>query len=166
MLDNMPVCANCHSFSGNGPTLAMDVDYGNDKGSYAIVRAADTCSLKPEDIISWSDFKKDEGDPTFGLLSQISPSGKYVLSTVKDLSVFAAVDDNLAYSQLFFPIKGIIGIYNAESKTFSELQGANDPKYVQSNPIWSPDNKTVLFTRTTMYINEKVRYIVIIAHLT
>lgn len=157
MLDNMPVCANCHSFSGNGPTLAMDVDYGNDKGSYIITQARDTCSLLPEDIITWSNFRKDEGEPTFGLLSQISPSGKYVLSTVKDLSVFVAVDDNLAYSQLFFPIKGIIGIYNLESKTFGELQGANDPKYVQSNPTWSPDNKTVLFARTDMYINEKVR---------
>ena len=88
MLDNMPVCANCHSFSVNGPTLAMDVDYGNDKGSYVITQAKDTCSLVPEDIITWSNFKKDEGEPTFGLLSQISPSGKYVLSTVKDLSVF------------------------------------------------------------------------------
>jgi len=157
MLDNMPVCANCHSFSGIGPTLAMDVDYGNDKGSYILVQAKDTCLLLPEDIISWSNFKKDEGEPTFGLLSQISPSGKYVLSTVKDLSVFVAVDDNLAYSQLFFPIKGIIGIYNVESKTFSELQGASDPKYVQSNPVWSPDNITILFARTDMYINEKVR---------
>jgi len=157
MLDKMPVCANCHSFSGNGPTLAMDVDYGNDKGSYVITHARDTTSLKPEDIISWGNFKKDEGDPTFGLLSQISPSGKYVLSTVKDLSVFAAVDDNLAYSQLFFPIKGIVGIYDVESETFRELQGANDPKYVQSNPVWSPDNKTVLFARTDAYINEKVR---------
>ena len=157
MLDNMPVCANCHSFSVNGPTLAMDVDYGNDKGSYVITQAKDTCSLVPEDIITWSNFKKDEGEPTFGLLSQISPSGKYVLSTVKDLSVFVAVDENLAYSQLFFPIKGIVGIYDVESKTFSELQGANNPKYVQSNPTWSPDNKTVLFARTDMYINEKVR---------
>jgi tetratricopeptide (TPR) repeat protein len=157
MLDNMPVCANCHSFSGNGPTLAMDVDYGNDKGSYILVRAEDTCSMKPENIISWGNFKKEEGDPTFGLLSQISPSGKYVLSTVKDLSVFAAVDDNLAYSQLFFPIQGIIGIYTIESKSFSELQGANDPTYVQSNPVWAPDNKNILFARTNAYINEKVK---------
>jgi len=157
MLDNMPVCANCHSFSKNGPTLAMDVDYGNDKGSYAIALAKDTSNLKPENIISWSNFKAEEGDPTFGLLSQISPSGKYILSTVKDLSVFVAVDDNLAYSQLFFPIKGIIGIYDRETNTFAELQGANNPKYVQSNPIWSPDNKKVLFARTTSYINEKVK---------
>ncbi|MBN1953276.1 MAG: PD40 domain-containing protein [Bacteroidales bacterium] len=157
MLDNMNVCANCHSFSKEGPTIAMDVDYGNDKGSYVVTTAKDTCSLVPGDIISWSNFKKEEGDPTFGLLSKISPSGKYVLSTVKDLSVFAAVDDNLAYSQLFFPIKGIIGIYDAETKQFSELKGANDPKYVQSNPEWSPDNKTVIFARTDTYINEKVR---------
>jgi tetratricopeptide (TPR) repeat protein len=157
MLDNMPVCANCHSFSVSTPTLAMDVDYGNDKGSYALARANDTCSIRPENIISWSSFKKDEGEPTFGLLSQISPSGKYLLSTVKDLSVFAAVDDNLAYSQLFFPIKGIIGIYNVESKCFSELQGANNPDFVQSNPVWSPDNKKVLFARTDAYINEKVK---------
>jgi tetratricopeptide (TPR) repeat protein len=157
MLDNMPVCANCHSFSGNGPTLAMDVDYGNDKGSYSLVKAKDTSAIRPQDIITWGSFKKDEGEPTFGLLSQISPSGKYVLSTVKDLSVFAAVDDNLAYSQLFFPIKGIIGIYNIETNKFSELQGANYPEYVQSNPVWSPDNKKVLFVRTDAYINEKVR---------
>jgi hypothetical protein len=31
ILDNMPVCANCHSFSQNG-LLAMDIDYANDKG--------------------------------------------------------------------------------------------------------------------------------------
>lgn len=157
ILDNMPVCANCHSFSEKGPKIAMDVDYGNDKGSYIIVQAKDNASLRPQDIISWSNFKKDEEDPTFGLLSQISPSGKFVLSTVKDLSVFAAVDDNLAYSQLFFPIKGIVGFYDIDSNSFSELQGANNPKYVQSNPVWSPDNKTILFARTEAYINEKVR---------
>ena len=111
MLDNMPVCANCHSFSPQGPTLAMDVDYGNDKGSYALVRASDTCTIRPQDIITWSSFKKDEGEPTFGLLSQISPSGKYVLSTVKDLSVFTAVDDNLAYSQHVFMELSISRLY-------------------------------------------------------
>lgn len=157
MLDNMPVCANCHSFSAKGPTLAMDVDYGNDKGSYAILQASDTASITPDEIISWDDFKKEENEPTFGLLSQISPSGNHVLSTVKDLSVFAAVDDNLAYSQLFFPIKGIIGIYDVETGDFSELQGANYPEYVQSNPVWSPDNETVLFARTGAHINETVK---------
>ena len=157
MLDQMPVCANCHSFSTKQPLLAMDVDYGNDKGSYVIVEVSDTAKMKPQNIISWSEFKRDDDKPTFGLLSQISPDGNYVLSTVNDLSVFVAVDDNPAYSQLFFPIQGVVGTYNRNSKTFSSLKGANDPKYVQSNPTWSPDGKKVIFAKAEMYVNEKVR---------
>jgi tetratricopeptide (TPR) repeat protein len=157
MLDNIPVCGNCHSFPLQAPLLAMDVDYGNDKGSYIISDIKGNCSLKAEDVITWSDYKRDDGEPTFGLLSQISPDGRHVLSTVKDLSVFVAVDDNLAYSQLFFPVKGIIGIYDRRNKSFSALQGANDERYVQSNATWSPDGKKVLFTKTEAYIPEKIR---------
>ncbi|MCX7985492.1 MAG: tetratricopeptide repeat protein [Bacteroidales bacterium] len=159
MLKDMPVCGNCHSFPAGGkPILAMDVDYGNDKGSYTIAEITnDTCRLKPDNIITWSDFKREEHEPTFGLLSQISPDGNYVLSTVKDLSVFVAVDDNMAYSQLFFPIKGIIGVYDRQNRNFFALSGADNPKYVQSNPSWSPDGQEIIFARTDAYINEKVR---------
>ena len=58
--------------------------------------------LATSDIITWSDYKRDEKDPTFGLLSQVSPDGRFVVSTVKDRSVFVAKPD-LAFSQLFFP---------------------------------------------------------------
>ncbi len=38
VLQNMPTCANCHSFSADGKTIGMDVDGpGNDKGLYAVV---------------------------------------------------------------------------------------------------------------------------------
>ena len=37
VLENLPVCGNCHSFSGDGSVLGLDVDYGNDKGGYAIL---------------------------------------------------------------------------------------------------------------------------------
>jgi len=157
MLDNLPVCGNCHSFSTGQPLLAMDIDYGNDKGSYVIAKATDTCSMNPQNIITWSDYKKEDNELTFGLLSQISPDGNNVLSTVKDLSVFVAVDNNMAYSQLFFPIKGIIGTYDRRTKTFGSLNGANDPNYVQSNPSWSPDGKRVVFAKTEAYVNEKVK---------
>lgn len=158
MLKDLPVCGNCHSFPAGGkPILAMDVDYGNDKGSYTIAEIDDTCRLRPDNIITWSDFKREEHEPTFGLLSQISPDGNYVLSTVKDLSVFVAIDDNMAYSQLFFPIKGIIGVYDRQKRSFYALRGADDPRYVQSNPSWSPDGQEVIFARTTAYINEKVQ---------
>ncbi len=157
MLDNLPVCGNCHSFSSQQALLAMDVDYGNDKGSYVIADTKDTCSLNSKNIISWSKFKRDDNEPTYGLLSQISPSGNHVLSTVKDLSIFVAVDENFAYSQLFFPIKGVVGVYDRMRETFSSLPGANNEKYVQSNPTWSPDGKQILFARTNAYVNEKVR---------
>jgi tetratricopeptide (TPR) repeat protein len=154
VLDSIPVCANCHSFSNNG-LIAMDIDYANDKGSYIIAAAKDTVHLTYDKIITWSDYKREYGELTFGLLSQISPDGKYVLSTVKDRSVFVPVD-NLEYSQLFFPIKGIIAIYDREAKRYSELPGASDPAYVQSNPNWSPDNREILFARADRYRSAKI----------
>jgi tetratricopeptide (TPR) repeat protein len=154
VLDNVPVCANCHSFSGNG-LLAMDVDYANDKGSYIIAPVKDTVHMTFDKILTWTDYRKEDGIITYGLLSQISPDGRYVLSTVKDRSVFVAVD-NLEYSQLFFPIKGIIAIYDRSTGKFNELPGASDKKYVQSNPNWSPDNHEIMFTRADRYISSKI----------
>ncbi len=154
ILGNMPVCANCHSFSRNG-FIAMDIDYANDKGSYMIAPLKDTVHMSVDKIITWSDYKRDEGEPTYGLLSQISPDGKYVLSTVKDRSVFVAVDDPY-YSQLFFPIKGIIAVYDRDARKFYELPGASDKKYVQSNPNWSPDGREVFFARAVRYMSSKI----------
>lgn len=154
VLGNMPVCANCHSFSRNG-LLAMDIDYANDKGSYIIAPVKDTIQMTFDKIITWSDYQRDEGEPTYGLLSQISPDGKFVVSTVKDRSVFVAVD-NLDYSQLFFPIKGILAVYDREAKKYIELPGASDKKFVQSNPNWSPDGREILFTRADRYLSSKI----------
>ncbi|MEN6332966.1 MAG: tetratricopeptide repeat protein [Phycisphaerales bacterium] len=150
ILENLPVCGNCHSFSQDGWLVAMDVDYANSKGSYVIAPIKKQMVLATSDIITWNDYRKEDGEQTFGLLSQISPDGRYVLSTVKDKSVFVPMPD-LAFSQLFFPIKGILCVYDCRTKTFSPLPGADDPQYVQSNPSWSPDGKYVLFARSRAY---------------
>jgi tetratricopeptide (TPR) repeat protein len=150
ILENLPVCGNCHSFSQDGRLMAMDVDYANSKGSYVIAPVKKQMILATSDIITWNDYKKEDGEQTFGLLSQVSPDGRYVLSTVKDKSVFVPMPD-LAFSQLFFPIKGILCVYDCQTKTYSPLPGADDPQYVQSNPSWSPDGKYVLFARSKAY---------------
>ncbi|HNS21422.1 MAG TPA: tetratricopeptide repeat protein [Sedimentisphaerales bacterium] len=150
ILENLPVCGNCHSFSQDGRTLAMDVDYANSKGSYVISPIKQQMVLTTSDIITWNDYRKEDGEQTFGLLSQMSPDGRYVISTVKDKSVFVPMPD-LAFSQLFFPIKGILCVYDRQTKTFSPLPGADDPAYVQSNPCWSPDGRYVLFARSKAY---------------
>jgi len=150
MLENLPLCGNCHTFTRDGGTLAMDADYANDKGSYVISEITKETVLTIDKIITWSDYKPEDGRKTFGLLSQISPDGRYAASTVKDRSIFVPID-NIYYSQLFFPIKGIIGIYDRETEKFSALPGADDPVLVQSNPSWSPDGEYIYFARTKAY---------------
>jgi len=150
ILEKLPVCGNCHSFSANGEILGMDVDYANTRGSYVITQVAEKMSLATSDVITWNDYKKEDQELTLGLLSQVSPNGRYVVSTVKDRSVFAP-KDGLAFSQIFFPVKGILCIYDRQTREFRELPGADDRHYVQSNPVWSPDGKYITFARSESY---------------
>ncbi|MBX3024294.1 tetratricopeptide repeat protein [bacterium] len=150
VLQNLPVCGNCHSFADNGSVLGLDVDYGNDKGAYGILPVSEHMVMNDEKIITWADYKREDGELTFGLLSRVSPSGRYVISTVKDRSVFVAIPD-LMISQLFFPIKGILVVYDRDTKTFAALPGADDPQYVQTNAVWSPDGREIVFARTTAH---------------
>jgi len=155
VLEDLPVCGNCHSFSADGKTLGLDVDYGNDKGGYAILDVEKDMVLNDEKIITWSDYKRDDKEATFGLLSQVSPDGRYVVSTVKDRAVFVATP-GIEYSQLFFPIKGILVVYDREKETYHELPGADDPAYVQSDPTWSPDGKHIVFARSKAYVKPSI----------
>ena len=156
VLQGLPVCGNCHSFSADGTVLGMDVDYGNDKGAYTLSRVAKEMDLVTSDIITWSDYKRDPNNPTFGLLSQVSPDGRFVVSTVKDRSVFVPRPD-LAFSQLFFPIQGILAVYDSRTKTFSSLPGADDSAFVQSNPVWSPDGQSIVFARSRAHQLKNLR---------
>jgi len=156
VLEKLPVCGNCHSFSADGAVLGMDVDYANDKGSYVIDRVAEEMVLDKGKIITWSDYKREDGDLTFGMLSQVSPDGRYVVSTVKDRSVFVPKDD-LAFSQLFFPFKGILVVYDRTKKSFRALPGADDPQFVQTNPAWSPDGRFIVFARSKAHRADHIK---------
>ncbi|MCX5784678.1 MAG: hypothetical protein NTX59_03220, partial [Elusimicrobia bacterium] len=150
VLEGLPVCGNCHSFSADGSILGMDVDYASDKGSYVITQIEKETVLNKEKIITWTAYKKEDHEQTFGLLSQVSPDGRYVISTVKDRSVFVPKPE-LYFSQLFFPLKGILAFYDRETKTFQALPGADNKEFVQSNPSWSPDGKYIVFARNKAY---------------
>jgi Flp pilus assembly protein TadD len=60
------------------------------------------------------------------------------------------------YSQLFFPIKGILVVHDTKTGTYRPLPGADDPAYVQSNPTWSPDGKSIVFARSKAYRKESI----------
>ena len=155
VLAKLPVCGNCHSFSADGAVLGMDVDYANDKGSYVIAGVKKNMTLDKSMIITWSDYQRSEGEVTYGLLSQVSPDGRFVVSTVKDESVFVP-KPGLDFSQLFFPVKGILCIYDRQTGAFQSLPGADNPSLVQSNPAWSPDGKFIVFAATEAYELENV----------
>lgn len=118
VLEKLPVCGNCHSFSSDGACLGMDVDYANDKGSYVICPVTEEIILDNNKIITWSDYEREDEEGTFGLLSQVSPDGRYVVSTVKDFSVFVPLDD-LEISQLFFRSKGFWAFMTEMQRVFA-----------------------------------------------
>ncbi|MCU0915338.1 MAG: hypothetical protein MUC88_12345 [Planctomycetes bacterium] len=144
VLEKVPVCTNCHSFNRDGTVLAMDADYALNKGAYLIAPVREEMTLTPGDLITWNDYERS--GETFGLLSQISPDGRYVVSTVKDKAVFVPRPP-LAFSQLFYPVAGILCVYDRQTRQFRALPGADDPNLVQSNPVWSPDGREIVFAR-------------------
>jgi hypothetical protein len=149
-MKGFPVCGNCHSLSMDGGTLGLDLDAGlRDKGGYFITKIRDTVMFNIDNYNSWSRLEKRR---TFGLFSKISPDGKYLVTTVKDRVVIknfpiGGTMEELKYSQLFFPVNGHLAIYNIETKELHELPGANLEEYVQSNAIWTPDGKNIIFCR-------------------
>ena len=83
VLHNMPTCANCHSFSGDGKTMGIDIDGpANDKGLYAIVPINAKSRIKNQDIIHGVHRGQDGGQTRVGFMSQVSPDGQYVAAHV------------------------------------------------------------------------------------
>ena len=148
LLSGMPSCANCHSFSRDGKTLAMDVDGPQgDKGAYAITRLQKDTRIDYDDVITWNDFPdKPKGHRTIGFLSRVSPDGRYVVTTVNE-SLYVANFTNYKFLQVFFPTRGILAVYDRAKKTMRALPGADDAAYVHCAADWSPDGKELLFCR-------------------
>jgi tetratricopeptide (TPR) repeat protein len=147
IMQGLPVCGNCHSFSSDGKWFSMDIDYPNKSG--LVWSAVDTnIILTKSDLFSW-EAPGSNGD-SFGLLAQLSPKGDLLAATIRDLAVFRPIPE-LSYSQLFFPIRGVLAFRSREGDAYQELPGADDPDYVQTNPAWSPDGQFLVFARSRAY---------------
>lgn len=80
VMQGLPTCGNCHSFSHDGKTLGLDVDGpANDKGLYALVQVGKETSIRDEDVIRWKSLSSDPASKRFGFMSQVSPDGQYVV---------------------------------------------------------------------------------------
>ncbi len=149
LLEDMPTCANCHSFSADGKTLGMDIDGPNgDKGAYGIVPVEKTMTVEAGDVISWNRFGgRPPGHNTLGYLSRMSPDGRYALTTINE-SLYVRNFKDYKFCQVFFPTRGILAWYDRETGEIKSLPGADDPNYVQCNGVWTPDGKWVIFARS------------------
>jgi tetratricopeptide (TPR) repeat protein len=162
LLEGMHTCANCHSFSRDGKTLGMDVDGPqNDKGLYALAAVKPHMSIRNEDVIKWSTFRgKLGGQLRVGFMSQVSPDGQYVLTMINDPGAqsrehlsdlqgkyYVANFKDYRFLQVFYPTRGILAWYSRERGHLQPLPGADDPRYVQTDGVWSPDGKYIVFAR-------------------
>ncbi len=148
VLTDMPSCANCHSFSRDGRTLGMDIDGPDgDKGTYAIAPIQPSMSLDYDDLITWNSFEdKPTGHKTIGFLSRVSPDGRYAITTLNE-ELYVSNFPDYKFIQVFYPTRGILAVYDTRTKTMRALPGADDTEYVQCDPAWSPDGKTIVFAR-------------------
>jgi tetratricopeptide (TPR) repeat protein len=153
VLKDMPTCANCHSFSRDGKTMGMDLDGPqNNKGLYAIVPVKPEMTIRNTDVVVW-ETSPDQRLTRVGFFSQISPDGKYVVSTMHmaDRNVqsnyYNVNFQDYRFLQVFYPIRGILVWYNIVTRQREPLPGADDPRYVQTDGVWSPDGKYIVFAR-------------------
>jgi|CZKY01.1.fsa_nt_gi tetratricopeptide (TPR) repeat protein len=153
VMHDLHTCANCHSFSADGKTMGIDVDGPkNDKGLYAVVPIRKQMSIRNEDMVSWNTDMR-VGQSRVGFMSQVSPDGQYVLSTFagQDQSIpssyYVTNFKDYRFLQVFYPTRGILAWYNRATGRRQPLPGADDPRYVQTDGVWSPDGKYVVFAR-------------------
>jgi len=157
VLTGMHTCANCHSFSLDGKTLGMDMDGpANDKGLYALVPVQPQMSIGTKDMISWNPSQDRQfAFNRVGFMSQISPDGQYVLTTVSSAdrapqnNYYVVNFKNYRFLQVFYPTRGILAWYSRTAGQRQPLHGADDPRYVQTDGVWSPDGKYVVFARAS-----------------
>jgi Flp pilus assembly protein TadD len=174
VMENLYTCANCHSFSRDGKTLGLDVDGPrNDKGLYALVPVAKNMAIRNQDVIRWSSFQENlearSSEPTvkrFGFMSQVSPDGRYVVTSIgppaagntrqkenpgfaPGLSdrLFSTNYNDLSFTQVFYPTRGILAWYDRKERRLRPLPGADDAQFAQTSAFWSPDGKYLVFSR-------------------
>src|ERR1035441_9406895 len=86
-------------------------------------------------------------------MSQVSPDGKYVVTTVHsadrsfDTNYYTVNFKDYRFLQVFYPTRGILAWKMRDTQPRQPLPGADDPRYVQTDGVWTPDSKYIVFAR-------------------
>lgn len=163
LLEGMLTCANCHSFSADGKKLGLDVDGpANDKSLYAVVPVQPVTTVNNRDVMRWNTPANQPGGRKLraAFMSQVSPDGRYVLTTIDERDAahmnrvigledkyYLAVYRDYRFGQVFFPTRGMLAWLDLATGSVRPLPGADDPRYVQTDGVWSRDGKWIVFAR-------------------
>jgi Tfp pilus assembly protein PilF len=160
VMENLPVCANCHSFSRDGKTMGMDLDgLQNNRGMYFLASVAPEMAIRKPDVIQWSSPRgRLKGNVRIGFMSQVSPDGQYVVTTVNPSALAPGSEEpssnyyvinfrDYRFLQVFYPTRGIVSWYGRQTGVLQPLPGADDPRFVQMGGMWSPDGEYLVFAR-------------------
>jgi tetratricopeptide (TPR) repeat protein len=159
-MENLPLCANCHSFSSDGKTMGIDLDgLQNNRGMYILAPVAPEMTIRKQDVIQWASPEgKLKGNVRIGFMSQVSPDGQYVVTTVNPASMAAGSQEppsnyyvanfkDYQFLQVFYPTRGILSWYSRRAGVLQPLPGAENPRFVQMGAVWSPDSQYLVFAR-------------------
>jgi tetratricopeptide (TPR) repeat protein len=154
VMERLPMCANCHSFSRDGKFMGMDLDgLKKNKGRYFLAQVQPEVTVRAENVIQWKSAEGRLENPIrVGFMSQISPRGEAVVTTIdtpgsRSSNYYVANFADYCFLQVFFPTRGILAWYNRASGILQPLPGADDPAYVQFGAVWSPDGESLVFAR-------------------
>jgi tetratricopeptide (TPR) repeat protein len=83
-MEGLPTCANCLSIARDAKTMGIDVDGPqNDKGLYGLIPLHKVSSISNDYIIDWRAFSDKFAQKRFGFMSQVSPDGKFVVTSIE-----------------------------------------------------------------------------------
>ena len=162
VMDNLPVCANCHSFSLDGKTMGMDLDgLEANRGMYMLTAVKPETAFRKEDVVQWRTQQGTiKAGVRIGFMSQVSPDGRYVATTLNPASwadpskeppsnYYVANFKDYRFLQVFYPTRGFVSWYSRATGVLQPLPGADDPRFVQMGAVWNPDGQSLVFARAT-----------------
>lgn len=154
LLENLPVCANCHSFSLDGTRMGMDLDgLRNNKGQYFVAGVQPRTRVGAGELVQWRSAEGELRNPIrVGFMSQLAPHGNAVVTTIdtpgaRSSNYYVANFADYRFLQVFFPTRGILAWAGRGENQLRPLPGADDPAYVQFGAVWSPDGESLVFAR-------------------
>lgn len=84
-MEGLPTCANCLSIARDAKAMGIDVDGPqNDKGLYGPIPIHKVSSISNDYIIHWRAFSDKFAQRRFGFMSQVSPDGKFVVTSIDE----------------------------------------------------------------------------------